>query len=85
MSLSFFYVNLEKKHLSVFSSLFLEFIEAFMRLNSVPRGRGPFGQSLQNSMLRKKDQYEGNLLKGIDNKTIKVQFILKCPFGVFKF
>ena len=29
-----------------------------MRLNSVPRGRGPFGQSLQNSMLRKKDQNE---------------------------
>ena len=45
---------------NLFSSLFLEFIEAFMRLNSVPRGRGPFGQSLQNSMLRKKDQNEGN-------------------------
>ena len=54
----FFYGYLKKRHLSIFSFLFLEFIEAFMRLNSVPRGRGPFGQSLQNSMLRKKDQNE---------------------------
>ena len=27
---------------------------------------------------------QGNLSKGIDNKTVKGQLILKCPFGVFK-
>ena len=27
---------------------------------------------------------QGNLVRGIDNKTVKGQLILKCPFGVFK-
>ena len=30
-------------------------------------------------------RYTGNLLKGIDSKTVKGQLISKCLFGVFNF
>ena len=30
------------------------------------------------------DNHQGNLLKGMDNKTVKGQLVSKCPFGVFK-
>ena len=36
------------------------------------------------TLIEYKAESQGNLLKGIVNKIVKVKLISKCPFGVFK-